>query len=70
MDAVTTGQAMARLKRYKHRLRPQQYKTIRGQILEGDIDGALRGIQKLLTKRKAESHEHTTRQSPGRSAGQ
>lgn len=43
---------MARLKQYKHRLTPQQYKTIRGQILAGDIDGALRGLQKLSNTEK------------------
>lgn len=52
MDVVTTGQAMGRLKHYKHRLTPQQYKTLRGQILKGDTDGALRGLQKLLKRRK------------------
>jgi hypothetical protein len=52
MDAVTTGQAMARLKHYKRRLRPQQYTTLRGQILAGDIDGALQGLRKLLKRGK------------------
>lgn len=33
---------------YKSRLTRQQYKTLRGQILAGDADGAMRGAQKLI----------------------
>lgn len=32
----------------RDRLTPQQYKTLRGQVLAGDGDGALKGLRKLL----------------------
>ena len=35
---------------YHHkRLTGQQYRTLRGQVLAGDSDGAMRGLRKLLT---------------------
>lgn len=36
------------LKKYRHRLSKQQLKTIRGQILSGDLAGAKKGLAKLL----------------------
>lgn len=35
------------LKDYSHILTKQQYKTLKGQILKGDIDGFRKGIFKL-----------------------
>ena len=51
MDALTTP-ALIQLNRYRKAslLTHQQYKTLRGQILKGDTDGALRGLQKLLNR--------------------
>lgn len=43
--------ALAQVKACKHRLTPQQHKTLRGQILAGDSDGALRGLKRILRKR-------------------
>lgn len=40
--------ALMCLKTIRHRLTPQQYKTLRGQILAGDTDGAMKGLRKLL----------------------
>lgn len=40
--------ALARLKANNHRLTYQQYKTLRGQILAGDVDGAMKGLQRIL----------------------
>lgn len=40
--------AMIRLKGARHRLTAQQYRTLRGQVLAGDPDGAMRGLCKLL----------------------
>jgi len=36
------------LKKTKHRLSKQQYKTIKGQINSNDLIGAYKGIVKLL----------------------
>lgn len=40
--------ALGFLRGHKRRLSRQQYKTLKGQILAGDPDGALRGLQRLL----------------------
>ena len=45
--------ALMLLRNTKHRLSKQQYKTIRGQILAGDPDGAIKGLRNIL-KRRAE----------------
>ena len=67
---MTTGpiinkQALILLDRSQRQLTPQQFRTLRGQILAGNADGALRGLQKTL-ERKARAHEPQIRQSPGR----
>lgn len=38
------------LKTHKGNLSPQQYRTIRGQAIAGDIDGANKGLRKLLKR--------------------
>ncbi len=40
--------ALITLKGARGHLTKQQYKTIRGQILAGDADGAMKGLRKLL----------------------
>lgn len=52
MDAMIYT-ALGQLNGYRSRLTPQQYRTIRGQILAGNIDGAMKGLQKLLEKRQS-----------------
>lgn len=42
---------MKLLKSNKDNLTRQQYKTVRGQALSGDIDGARKGLAKLLKRR-------------------
>lgn len=36
------------LKEYKHILSKQQYKTLKGQLLSGDISGFRKGLFKLV----------------------
>lgn len=50
MREINVG-AMVRLKGARHRLTTQQYRTLRGQVMAGDADGALRGLHKLLKKK-------------------
>lgn len=45
--------ALMILRNTKNRLTKQQYKTLRGQVLAGDPDGALKGLRNIL-KRRAE----------------
>lgn len=40
--------ALMHLKACRNRLTTQQYKTLRGQILAGDTEGAMKGLRKLL----------------------
>lgn len=42
------------LKTNRHRLTFQQYRTIRGQALAGDLEGARKGLYKLLQRRDAD----------------
>lgn len=39
------------LKDSKQHLTKQQYRTIKGQIIAGDINGALKGLNRLLNKK-------------------
>lgn len=39
------------LKANKYKLTKQQYKTIKGQIIKGDVEGARKGIFACLLKR-------------------
>lgn len=52
MDALSpVGQrAMKDLKKAKSRLTPQQYRTIKGQILAGCPLEAMKGLQRILTR--------------------
>ncbi len=54
MDAVNpiNTQALFLLKKARKWLTPQQYHTLKGQVLAGDSNGALRGLQKLLKTKK------------------
>lgn len=40
--------ALIHLKGAKHRLTAQQYRTLKGQVLAGDAEGAMKGLQKIL----------------------
>ena len=44
------NKALGRLLAAKQMLTRQQYKTLKGQILAGDADGAMRGLTKLTSK--------------------
>lgn len=48
-------QAMRYLKRARPALTLQQFRTIKGQILAGDSDGAMRGLERVL-REKRERH--------------
>ena len=49
-DTIDTGALMI-LRNTKHRLTKQQFKTLRGQILAGDPDGAMKGLRNILQRR-------------------
>lgn len=65
MDAVKVDTvALGRLRNAKNRLTRQQFKTLRGQILAGEHEAALKGLQKIL-ERRASGREGSARQGPG-----
>jgi hypothetical protein len=55
MDALTPieKKTLKFLKGCRGSLTPQQYRTLKGQVLAGNLDAALKGIEKLL-KRSAD----------------
>ena len=50
---MVDNKALGRLLAHKQMLTRQQYKTLKGQILAGDAEGAMRGLENLKN-RKAE----------------
>ena len=42
---------MEQLKGYRHLINKQQLKTLRGQALAGDVEGASKGLQKILSRK-------------------
>lgn len=46
--AIVNNQALGKLLNAKRQLTRQQFLTLRGQILAGDDEGAMRGLQKIL----------------------
>lgn len=40
--------ALIQLKGARQRLTAQQYKTLRGQVLAGDPEGAMKGLRRIL----------------------
>ena len=51
MNRNTDAGALLILRNTKHRLTMQQYKTLRGQIIAGDADGAMKGLRNILQRR-------------------
>lgn len=49
---------MRKLKNSRQYLSKQQYRTIRGQALSGDVDGAQKGLNSLLRRY---AYEHNNR---------
>lgn len=45
-------EALAEVRGCKALLTPQQYATLRGQVLAGDADGAMQGLRKILERRR------------------
>lgn len=51
--------ALMLLKNTKHRLSKQQFRTLRGQILAGDPDGAMKGLKNILQRRMKKKEVNT-----------
>jgi hypothetical protein len=46
--------AVMNLKACRDKLTRQQYKTLKGQILAGDGDGAMKGLRRLMAQARKE----------------
>lgn len=42
------SKAIRELKAHKDKLTQQQYRTIKGQILSGNVDAAMKGLSRIL----------------------
>lgn len=42
---------LKQLKAYRPFLTQQQYRTLKGQALAGDVDGAVKGLNKVLNRK-------------------
>ena len=51
---MTLYELLRELKLCRRFLTPQQYRTLKGQALHGDVAGAEKGLQRLLRKDKNE----------------
>ena len=60
MDVAKMQTALAYLKKKKPELTVQQYRTIKGQILAGDEDGAIRGIDRVVERNRKGRGYHAT----------
>ena len=47
---TTINEAMKQLKAHREQLTRQQVRTIKGQILAGDIAGAMKGLDRIINK--------------------
>lgn len=60
MDAVR-NRAFGHLRSAKPILTRQQFLTLRGQILGGDPEGAMKGLERLERKIRGRSHREITK---------
>lgn len=60
MDIEKMHAALSYLKKNKPVLTVQQYRTIKGQILAGDEDGAIRGIDRVVERNRGGRGYHAT----------
>lgn len=63
MSSITEKEAKLEINKSKKKLTRQQYRTLRGQIEAGDIEGAMKGLKKLLERKKSKgAADHRTRE--------
>ena len=48
--------AIITLKAHRHRLTWQQYQTLRGQVLAGDAEAAMKGLERIIGRK---THDKT-----------
>ena len=58
MSKIINQTALSVLNEHRHDITRQEFKTLRGQILAGEDEAAMKGLSKALRKRVREN-EHT-----------
>lgn len=46
---------LRRLAEHKGLITPQEFRTLRGQILSGDVDAAWRGLDRIFKRKKGDA---------------
>lgn len=44
--------ALIQIKACRDRLTPQQFRTLKGQVIAGNADGALKGLRRILRRER------------------
>ena len=57
---MINNKALGKLLAAKQMLSRQQYKTLKGQILAGDAEGAMRGLARLTSKENQANYKTKT----------
>lgn len=56
---VPDAAALHKLKVFRRCLTRHQYRTLRGQIIAGDAEGAMRGLRKIMQRRTGAVEQKT-----------
>lgn len=51
LDYIKANNFLTALKRHDEDLTQQEYKTLRGQALAGDVEGAIKGLERILSRK-------------------
>lgn len=54
-------QVLRSIKSNRHKLTPQQWRTLKGQCLAGDVEGAKKGFEKILNERNMKNEMQNSR---------
>ncbi|MFR7350466.1 hypothetical protein [Peptoniphilus sp.] len=49
-ENINLNQFLKKLKKHKNHIERNTFKTIRGQAINGDLEGARKGLMKILDK--------------------
>lgn len=49
-ENINLNQFLKKLRKHKNHIERNTFKTIRGQAINGDLEGARRGLMKILDK--------------------
>ena len=65
-NTIVDQGAMKILRNSRDSLSRHQYKTLRGQVLAGDPDGAMKGLRKLLSRNNSRARRSAPQRADNR----